>query len=168
MLQNCSEEFIEESASRKNMDAIEDVITSNRTNPVVRERLLEVLGSAVYHHTKNDRRHPFAVLWRKVKPPSAPEQGRPIDLSDSMYTRPYITPPNKRRLHLHRFSTPRRHQCRLDNYQLPQMRYLRLPSHDLLLSFPQNCLPCSPQRKRLIFTIGSYRRRRDATDLARV
>jgi VHS domain len=76
MLQNCSEEFIEQSASRKNLDAVEDVITSNRTNPVVRERLLEVLGSAVYHHTKNDRRHSFAVLWRKVKPPSAPEQVR--------------------------------------------------------------------------------------------
>jgi VHS domain len=76
MLQNCSEEFIEQSASRKSLDAVEDVIINNRTNPVVRERFLEVLGSAVYHHTKNDRTHPFAVLWRKVKPRSAPEQVR--------------------------------------------------------------------------------------------
>lgn len=76
MLQNCSEVFTEQTASRKSLDAVEDVITSTRTTPVVRERLLEVLGTAAYHHTKNDKKHPFAVLWRKVKPQSAPEQVR--------------------------------------------------------------------------------------------
>ena len=76
MLRNCSEVFTEQTASRKNLDAVEDVISSNKTTPVVRERLLEVLGTAAYNCTGNDKKHPFAVLWRRVKPHSAPEQVR--------------------------------------------------------------------------------------------
>lgn len=74
MLRNSKPVLIEATASKKNMDAIEEVITSQRTTPVVKERLLEVLGYAAYDHTNGDRRHPFAVTWRKVKPRGAPEQ----------------------------------------------------------------------------------------------
>lgn len=57
MLRNSSELFISQCASRKFLDTLEDVITSSRTSPVVRERLLEVLAAAAYasppgeHHT---------------------------------------------------------------------------------------------------------------------
>lgn len=59
--------FLRETSGRKFMEAVEDVVTNPKTEPVVRERLLEVLGSAVSEYTGGDRKHAYAVLWRKLK-----------------------------------------------------------------------------------------------------
>ncbi|KAF8332120.1 uncharacterized protein EI90DRAFT_3289308 [Cantharellus anzutake] len=88
MLRNAKPVFVEASASKKNMDAVEDVITSSKTAPVVKERLLEVLGYAAYDHGRGDRKHPFVATWRKVKPPEAPDQGIPPNLDDPMFRPP--------------------------------------------------------------------------------
>lgn len=74
MLRNTSDIFLRETSGRKFMDAVEEVVTNPKTEPVVRERLLDVLGSAVSEYTKGDRKHPYAVLWRKLKSKNQPEQ----------------------------------------------------------------------------------------------
>jgi hypothetical protein len=48
MLNNCNEYFALQCGSRKFLDAIEEVITSSQTSPVVRDRLLEVLAGATF------------------------------------------------------------------------------------------------------------------------
>lgn len=48
MLRNCSGVFIQQCASRKFLDTLEDVLQASKTSPVVRERLLEVLAGAAY------------------------------------------------------------------------------------------------------------------------
>jgi hypothetical protein len=48
MLKNCSDIFITQSTSRKFLETLEDLLTSSRTSPVVRERLLDVVAAAAY------------------------------------------------------------------------------------------------------------------------
>ena len=48
MLRNSSDIFITQSTSRKFLDALEELISSPRTSPVVRERLLEVIAAAAF------------------------------------------------------------------------------------------------------------------------
>lgn len=54
---------------------MEDVVGSARTPPVVRERLLEVLAGAAFMHPSQGR-DGFSGAWRRVKPPSAPDEVR--------------------------------------------------------------------------------------------
>ena len=49
MSSNCSEVFITETASRKFLNTVEELITSSGTSPVVRDRLLDVVGAAAYN-----------------------------------------------------------------------------------------------------------------------
>jgi hypothetical protein len=48
MLHNCSNTFISESIAYIFLDTIEDLVSSSKTSPVVRERLLEVVAAAAY------------------------------------------------------------------------------------------------------------------------
>ena len=48
MLRNSSEIFISQSTSRKFLDTLEELLSSPRTSPVVRERVLEVVAAAAY------------------------------------------------------------------------------------------------------------------------
>lgn len=48
MLRNSSELFISQSTARKFLDTLEDLLTSPRTSPVVRERVLYVIAAAAY------------------------------------------------------------------------------------------------------------------------
>lgn len=54
MLRNSSEVFIWQCTSRKFIDTLEDVLTSSRTSPVVRERLMEVLAAAAYASSSSE------------------------------------------------------------------------------------------------------------------
>ncbi|KAH9948467.1 hypothetical protein B0H21DRAFT_733432 [Amylocystis lapponica] len=92
MLRNCSEVFIWQCASRKFLDTLEDVITSSRTSPVVRERLLEVLAAAAFASTSS-RESGFRHLWRRVKPADKPDEGIPFDTGDAMFYPPAPRPP---------------------------------------------------------------------------
>ena len=53
MLRNCQETFILGSMSRKFLDTLEETITSSRTSPVARDRLLEYLAGATYEQRKS-------------------------------------------------------------------------------------------------------------------
>lgn len=76
MLRNSSEIFVHQCMKSKFMDTLEDVLTSQRTSPVVRERLLDVLAAAAYASsaTPSKNESSFRVLWRKVKPPGKPDE----------------------------------------------------------------------------------------------
>ncbi|KAF9529032.1 hypothetical protein CPB83DRAFT_279639 [Crepidotus variabilis] len=79
MLRNSSDMFITQSTSRKFLDTLEDLLSSARTSPVVRERLLEVVGAAAYASgsKKGNDREGFKGLWRRVKPFDKPEEVHP-------------------------------------------------------------------------------------------
>ncbi|KAJ7279148.1 hypothetical protein C8J57DRAFT_154703 [Mycena rebaudengoi] len=87
MLRNSSDTFISQSTSRKFLDTLEDLLTSARTSPVVRERVMDVLAAAAYASgTKKDTG--FRGLWRRVKPRDKPEEGMPFDTDDAMFNPP--------------------------------------------------------------------------------
>lgn len=67
--------FIRECTSRKFTDALDDVLSNPKNEPVARERVVDLLGSIVLECT-SDRKHPYAVIWRKAKPKGAPDEVR--------------------------------------------------------------------------------------------
>ncbi|KAJ6554041.1 hypothetical protein DFH09DRAFT_1280745 [Mycena vulgaris] len=92
MLRNSSDTFISQSTSHKFLNTLEDLLTSSRTSPVVRERVMDVLAAAAYASgTKKDTG--FRGLWRRVKPRDMPEEGMPFDTEDAMFNPPL---PNSR------------------------------------------------------------------------
>ncbi|KAK0200973.1 hypothetical protein DFS33DRAFT_1092493 [Desarmillaria ectypa] len=87
MLRNSTDTFISQSTSKKFLDTLEDVITSPRTSPVVRERVMDVVAAAAY--ASGPRKDTgFRVLWRKVKHPEKPDEGIPFDTDDAMFSPP--------------------------------------------------------------------------------
>jgi hypothetical protein len=48
MLRNCTDVFILQCISKKFLDTLEDLLTSSKTSPVVKDRVLEVLAAASY------------------------------------------------------------------------------------------------------------------------
>ncbi|KAI0255517.1 hypothetical protein BJV78DRAFT_1176277 [Lactifluus subvellereus] len=90
MLRNSSHLFVHQCMKSKFMDTLEGVLTSPRTSPIVRERLLDVLAAAAYASSatpsKNESR--FRVLWRKVKPAGKPDEGVPFGYDDSIFNPP--------------------------------------------------------------------------------
>ncbi|KAJ7490141.1 hypothetical protein B0H11DRAFT_2277986 [Mycena galericulata] len=89
MLRNSSDTFISQSTSRKFLDTLEDLLTSSRTSPVVRERVMDVLAAAAYASgSKKDAG--FRGLWRRVKPRDKPEEGLPFDTDDAMFNPPAL------------------------------------------------------------------------------
>uniref|UniRef100_A0A8H8CFZ1 VHS domain-containing protein n=1 Tax=Psilocybe cubensis TaxID=181762 RepID=A0A8H8CFZ1_PSICU len=93
MLRNSNDLFIAQSTSRKFLDTIEDLLSSARTSPVVRERLLEVVAAAAYAsgNKKGSDREGFKGLWRRVKPFDKPDEGVPFDTDDAMFNPPTAT-----------------------------------------------------------------------------
>ncbi|KAJ7619440.1 hypothetical protein FB45DRAFT_159331 [Roridomyces roridus] len=73
--------------TRKFLDAVEMVLTSARTTPVVRERLMVVLAAAAYASGPK-KESGFRGLWRRVKPRDKPEEGVPLDTDDAMFNPP--------------------------------------------------------------------------------
>lgn len=63
-------------AKGKFLDTLEDVLTSQRTSPVVRERLLDVLAAAAYASSGTSAKNEssFRLLWKKVKPAGKPDE----------------------------------------------------------------------------------------------
>ncbi|KAI0299014.1 hypothetical protein B0F90DRAFT_1810761 [Multifurca ochricompacta] len=94
MLRNSSELFVHQCMKSKFMDTLDDVLSSQRTSPVVRERLLDVLAAAAYASSATPLKSEssFRLLWRKVKPPGKPDEGVPFDPDDAMFN-----PPSPRR-----------------------------------------------------------------------
>ena len=76
MLRNSSKSFVQHCAKREFLETLEDVLNSERTSPIVRERLLAVLAAAAYASSKMSFQDisGFGVLWRKVKPAGKPDE----------------------------------------------------------------------------------------------
>jgi hypothetical protein len=76
MLRNSSELFRHQCTKNKFLDTLEGVLTSQRTSPVVRERLFDVLAAAAYASSGTPHKNEtgFRSLWRKVKPPGKPDE----------------------------------------------------------------------------------------------
>ncbi|KZT36257.1 hypothetical protein SISSUDRAFT_1121095 [Sistotremastrum suecicum HHB10207 ss-3] len=103
MLRNPSPLFLAEATSSKFLSAVEDVVTKSTTTPVVKSRVLEVLAGAAYAYPGSsqggnvlgaltrDKDSGYGTLWRKLKPPGAPDEGLPFDTSDSMFNPPTPT-----------------------------------------------------------------------------
>ncbi|KAK1219791.1 hypothetical protein PQX77_017478, partial [Marasmius sp. AFHP31] len=87
MLRNSTDTFISQSTSRKFLETLEELLLSSRTNPVVKERVMDVLAAAAYASgSKKDTG--FRGLWKKVKPPDKPDEGMPFDTDDAMFNPP--------------------------------------------------------------------------------
>ncbi|KAG9311025.1 hypothetical protein JVU11DRAFT_8922 [Chiua virens] len=100
MLRNASDVFIQQISQRKFIDILEDVLTSPRTSPVVRERLMEVLAAAAYITSsrpqslnKEKDKDGFRALWCRLKPVDKPETGVPFDTDDAMFSPPVVSLP---------------------------------------------------------------------------
>ncbi|KAL0570080.1 hypothetical protein V5O48_011874 [Marasmius crinis-equi] len=132
MLRNSSDTFISQSTSRKFLDTLEDLLLSSRTNPVVMERVLDVLAAAAYA-SGSKKNTGFRGLWKKVKPHDKPDEGIPFDTDDAMFNppvlgiggagdhRPFIDTPQTRVFHpqhQHQLSYPNQqiyHQAQAKN-----------------------------------------------------
>jgi hypothetical protein len=91
LLRNSSAAFVEQSTAVDFLETIETLIVSSTTSPVVRNRLLHVLGDVVHNHPTREHSHllgdvrdscalkeeSFRRLWIAVKPADAPEQVHP-------------------------------------------------------------------------------------------
>ncbi|KAJ8083227.1 Rho guanine nucleotide exchange factor [Marasmius tenuissimus] len=114
MLRNSTDTFIGQSTSRKFLETLEELLLSSRTNPVVKERVLNVLAAAAYASGISDnsllsaaiftlppgctQRNAkigiaekdigFCGLWKKVKPHNMPDEGMPFDTDDDMFNPP--------------------------------------------------------------------------------
>ncbi|KAJ6463334.1 hypothetical protein C8R45DRAFT_517019 [Mycena sanguinolenta] len=84
LLRNSTHTFIGQSTARKFLDTLEDVLTSSRTSPVVRERLLEVVSAAAYA-SGPDKDKGFRGLSSRVRPRDKPEEGAPFDSHGPMF-----------------------------------------------------------------------------------
>ncbi|KAG6370719.1 hypothetical protein JVT61DRAFT_11105 [Boletus reticuloceps] len=100
MLRNASDVFIQQISQRKFIDALEDVLTSPRTSPVVRERLMEVLAAAAFITSsrfqsvgKDKDKDGFRALWCRLKPADKPDSGVPFDTEDAMFSPPVVSLP---------------------------------------------------------------------------
>lgn len=92
MLRNCSDTFIHQCLGRKFLDTIEDVLQSSKTSPVVRERIVDVLGAAAFASQRKPSKDPslhivlilsvasrdqgVRMIWRKYKPTGKPDEVR--------------------------------------------------------------------------------------------
>ncbi|KAG6906989.1 hypothetical protein DXG01_011065 [Tephrocybe rancida] len=92
-----NEPFISPSTNPKFTAALEDLVISYDTSPVVRDRILDVIAAAAY--ASKDGKG-FRPLWKRVKPPDKPDEGVPLDIEDAMFppivsapTPPYIPLP---------------------------------------------------------------------------
>ncbi len=76
MLRNSSKFFVHQCTKREFLETLEDVLSSQRTSPIVRENLLDVLAAAAHasSRTSHKRESGFAVLLGKFKPAGKPEE----------------------------------------------------------------------------------------------
>ncbi|KAF8553627.1 hypothetical protein OG21DRAFT_1463829 [Imleria badia] len=100
MLRNASDVFIQQISQRKFIEVLEDALTSPRTSPVVRERLMEVLAAAAFITSsrsqsvgKEKDKDGFRALWCRLKPADKPEAGVPFDTEDAMFSPPVVSLP---------------------------------------------------------------------------
>ncbi|KAJ6587627.1 hypothetical protein DFH09DRAFT_976946 [Mycena vulgaris] len=94
LLRNSSAAFITQSTAVDFLESVEAIITSKRTSHVLRQRVLRVLGDAVF---SNPTHEAFRTLWLAVRPDDQPSQGSSYNAQDAL-----LGPPSR----LYRPNTP--------------------------------------------------------------
>ncbi|CEL60333.1 TOM1-like protein 2 OS=Xenopus laevis GN=tom1l2 PE=2 SV=1 [Rhizoctonia solani AG-1 IB] len=67
LMRNCGQYFVAHTTSRKFLGKIEEVAFSPATSPVVRDRLVEVIGTSVYLLRESKNLKPYQTTWKKLR-----------------------------------------------------------------------------------------------------
>ncbi|EUC60961.1 tyrosine kinase domain protein [Rhizoctonia solani AG-3 Rhs1AP] len=67
LMRNCAPYFVAHTTNRKFLGAIEVVVLSPATSPVVRDRLVEVIGTSVYLLRGSRNIKPYQATWKKLR-----------------------------------------------------------------------------------------------------
>ncbi|CAE6538926.1 unnamed protein product [Rhizoctonia solani] len=67
LMRNCTQYFVAHTTSRKFLGKIEEVALSLATTPVVRDRLVEVIGTSVYLLRDSKNLKPYQSTWKKLR-----------------------------------------------------------------------------------------------------
>ncbi|KAG1875806.1 hypothetical protein F4604DRAFT_1762099 [Suillus subluteus] len=134
MLRNASDIFLTQISSRTFIDTLGGVLTSSRTSPVVRGRLMEVIAAAAFITSSRpllspsselllfllDDRDRMRDLWIRLKPADMPDVGIPFNTEDIMSSPPIVPtcPPieewsSKKSLHQRSVTPPEEDMKRL-------------------------------------------------------
>ncbi|KAJ7156345.1 kinase-like domain-containing protein [Mycena filopes] len=80
LLRHSNITFVNQCTTKKFLSAIENLLTSPNTLPVVRERVMKILAAAAYVSGSNKESDAgFRGLWRRVRTDHEPEEGTPFD-----------------------------------------------------------------------------------------
>ncbi|CAE6409330.1 unnamed protein product [Rhizoctonia solani] len=67
LMRNCVQYFVAQTTSRKFLGKIEEVALNPTTSPVVRDRLVEVIGTSVYLLRDSKNLKPYQSTWKKLR-----------------------------------------------------------------------------------------------------
>ncbi|CAE6339618.1 unnamed protein product [Rhizoctonia solani] len=67
LMRNCGQYFVGHTTSRKFLGKIEEIALSPATSPVVRDRLVEVIGTSVYLLRESKNLKPYQATWKKLR-----------------------------------------------------------------------------------------------------
>ncbi|KAH7345763.1 hypothetical protein B0J17DRAFT_49260 [Rhizoctonia solani] len=67
LMRNCAPYFVAQTTNRKFLGKIEEVALSPTTSPVVRDRLVEVIGTSVYLLRDSKNLKPYQSTWKKLR-----------------------------------------------------------------------------------------------------
>ncbi|CAE6513328.1 unnamed protein product [Rhizoctonia solani] len=67
LMRNCTQYFVAHTTSRKFLGKIEEVALNPTTSPVVRDRLVEVIGTSVYLLRDSRNLKPYQSTWKKLR-----------------------------------------------------------------------------------------------------
>ncbi|KAJ1302176.1 hypothetical protein OPQ81_001004 [Rhizoctonia solani] len=103
LMRNCAQYFVAHTTSRKFLGRIEEVALNPTTSPVVRDRLVEVIGTSVYLLKDSKHLKPYQSTWKKLRLQlklSHPLEGLEIPADDPILNPTPHRPPSSLR-HLH-------------------------------------------------------------------
>ncbi|ORY85968.1 hypothetical protein BCR35DRAFT_302581 [Leucosporidium creatinivorum] len=107
LMRNTDLRFREQVASKKFLGELQDLATSKKTDPRVREMVLRVLSPLAFDYQRDAELSPITGLYNKLKPADWPVNGLPLDPSDPLLT-PTVDPRNNLGTPRHRVREPRR------------------------------------------------------------
>ncbi|KAG9125410.1 hypothetical protein FRC07_007709 [Ceratobasidium sp. 392] len=102
MMRNCPTYFIAHTTSRKFLGRIEEVALSPTTSPVIRDRLVEVVGTSVFQLKDSKHLKPYLTTWKKLRAQlklTLPLEGLELNPDDPILNPTPHRPPSSMRHH---------------------------------------------------------------------
>ncbi|CAE6464433.1 unnamed protein product [Rhizoctonia solani] len=100
LMRNCPQYFVAHTTNRKFLGKIEEVALSPTTSPVVRDRLVEVIGTSVYLLRDSKNLKPYQSTWKKLRLQlklTHPAEGLEIPADDPILNPTPYRPPSSLR-----------------------------------------------------------------------